>query len=274
MTAGSFAKTIDARATAPQPAMAGIVNYLRERRLQPGDRLPSERDFAERLGVGRNAVREALSTLIALRVVDSRPNSGIYLRHLAKESSFEALVMLTGMGEVPTPTEVAETTEVRSHLEVLAAGLACERRTDEDLQRLQAVQLRTEQVLAGGGNIAPQDTQFHLALVEATHNSVLVRVLNAFYEFTAGRRAVWFESQTEGAASAADHRRLIALIAARDASAAQALVLGHMNRASRYWHRCSTCRRTEHVSPDFIPPARDRRSPWPPSPSSSAAASP
>lgn len=220
-----------------QPAMVGIVHYLRERRLQPGDRLPSERDFAERLGVGRNAVREALATLVALRVVDSRPNSGIYLRHMAKESSFEALVMLTGLGETPTPNEVAETTEVRAHLEVLAAGLACQRRSDADLQRLHGIQQRTEQLLAEGGNIAGQDTQFHLAVADATHNSVLVRVLNAFYEFTAGRRTVWFQDQAEGAASAADHRQMIACIERRDTAAAQALVLGHMHRASRHWHQ-------------------------------------
>ncbi|NUZ06136.1 FCD domain-containing protein [Piscinibacter koreensis] len=223
------------RAT-PPPAIAGIVNYLRERRLQPGDRLPSERDFAERLGVGRNAVREALATLVTLRVVDSRPNSGIFLRHVAQESSFETLVMLAGLGEAPSAEEVDETMEVRRPLEVLAASLACERRTEDDLRRLDAVQQRTEAVLARGGNIVGEDTEFHLALAAASHNSVLVRVLNAFYEFTAGRRAVWFESQAEGAASATDHRRLIAHVAARDATAAQQLVLGHMTRASRYWN--------------------------------------
>lgn len=227
-------RTAAPRAT-PQPAMAGIVAYLRERRLQAGDRLPSERDFAERLGISRNAVREALSTLVALRVVNARPHSGIYLRHLAQESSFEALVMLTGLGEIPTAAEVAETTEVRSHLEVLAVGLACERRSAADLQRLGAIVQHTEAVLAAAGNIAAQDTQFHLAVADATHNSVLVRVLNAFYEFTAGRRAVWFESHAEGIASAADHRRLVDHIAARRGADAQALVQGHMQRASRYW---------------------------------------
>ncbi|GAP37152.1 FadR/GntR family transcriptional regulator [Piscinibacter sakaiensis] len=223
------------KAAATPPALGGIMAYLRERRLQAGDRLPSERDFAERLGVSRNAVREALSTLVALRVVDSRPHAGIYLRHLGRESSFEALVMLAGLGEVPTATEVAETTEVRAHLEVLAVGLACERRDEADLQRLQDIVQHTEQVLADGGNIARHDTQFHLAVADATHNSVLVRVLNAFYEFTASRRALWFESQTEGAASAADHRQLLDCIARRDPAGAQALVRGHMRRASRYW---------------------------------------
>ena len=99
----------ESRETGGSAVIAGILAYLQDRRLQPGDRLPSERDLAERLGVGRNAVREALATLVTLRMVESRPNSGIYLRHVARESSFEALVMLTDMGGTPTPTEVAET---------------------------------------------------------------------------------------------------------------------------------------------------------------------
>ena len=220
---------------AEQQAVMGIVHYLRERRLQPGDKLPSERDFADRLGVGRNAVREALAKLVTLRVVDSRPNSGIYLRHMGRESSFEALVMLTSMGEAPSASEVAETIEVRAHLELQAAGLACERRTDEDLQRLDAVQEQTESVLASGGNMSVCDTAFHIALAGATHNSVLVRVLNAFYEFTAGRRAAHFDEHAMGLASARDHRQLIEHIRAREVAPAQQLILSHMHRASRYW---------------------------------------
>lgn len=216
-------------------AIAGILAYLRDRRLQPGDRLPSERDLAERLGVGRNAVREALATLVTLRIVESRPNSGIYLRHVERESSFEALVMLTDMGAVPTPVEVAETMEVRGHLEVLAAGLACQRRTEADLARMEAVLQRTEQVLAEGGNIAAADTEFHVALVDATHNSVLVRVLHAFYRFTGRRREAMFADTVQGRASLLDHRRLLGHIRARDAAKAQLLILRHMDRARSYW---------------------------------------
>ncbi|WP_208513120.1 FadR/GntR family transcriptional regulator [Variovorax paradoxus] len=216
-------------------AIAGILAYLRDRRLQPGDRLPSERDLAERLGVGRNAVREALATLVTLRIVESRPNSGIYLRHVEREGSFEALVMLTDMGAVPTPVEVAETMEVRGHLEVLAAGLACQRRTEADLARMEAVLQRTEQVLAEGGNIAAADTEFHVALVDATHNSVLVRVLHAFYRFTGRRREAMFADTVQGHASLLDHRRLLGHIRARDAAKAQLLILRHMDRARSYW---------------------------------------
>jgi GntR family transcriptional repressor for pyruvate dehydrogenase complex len=215
--------------------IAGIMNYLSERRLQAGDRLPSERDFAERLKVGRNAVREALATLVTLRVVESRPNSGIYLRHFAKESSFEALVMLTEMGATPNAAEVVETMEVRAHLESLAASLACVRRNDEDLGRLDAIVKQTDVVLEGQGNIAEVDTEFHLALVDATHNSVLVRVLNAFYQMTATRRAAMFADVQQGLASAREHKRLVLHIRNRDADKASKLIVKHMDRASNYW---------------------------------------
>lgn len=216
--------------------IAGIIDYLKERRLQPGDRLPSERDLAERLGAGRNAVREALATLVTLRMVESRPNSGIYLRHMERESSFEAMVMLADMGATPTPTEVAETMEVRAHLEALSARLACERRTEEDLERLAGILQRTDQVLAEHGNIAKVDTEFHIALVDATHNSVLLRVLNAFYRFTAKRREVLFSDHAHGIASAREHRKLVEHIRNRDAGKAEALILKHMNRARNYWN--------------------------------------
>jgi GntR family transcriptional regulator, transcriptional repressor for pyruvate dehydrogenase complex len=228
-------RAADAGGPPGNPVIAGILGYLQERRLQPGDRLPSERDFAERLGVGRNAVREALATLVTLRVVESRPNSGIYLRDVAQESSFEALVMLTGMGATPTAKEVSETMEVRAHLEQLAATLACQRRTNDDLARLEDVLRRTESDLLAGRNIAAIDTEFHIAVVESAHNSILVRVLNAFYQFTAARRQVMFEDKAQGKASARDHRRLMEHIRNRDADKAQKLIVKHMDRASTYW---------------------------------------
>lgn len=225
----------EAKETGSSAVIAGILHYLKERRLQPGDRLPSERDLAERLGAGRNAVREALATLVTLRMVESRPNSGIYLRHLERESSFEAMVMLADLGAAPTPTDISETMEVRAHLEELSVRLACQRRTEEDLERMTQILARTDDILAADGNITEEDTAFHIALVDATHNSVLVRILNAFYRFTARRRVVVFSNREQAKASARDHRKLVALIRQREEDKAAALILNHMERARSYW---------------------------------------
>jgi DNA-binding FadR family transcriptional regulator len=212
-----------------------ILAYLQERRLQPGDRLPSERSLAEKLGVGRNALREALATLTTLRVVEARPNSGIYLRRLSTESSFETLVILADLGSSPTRTEIAETMEVRGALEQIAVKLACTRRDHADLEALRAINERTERRLRAGGNIVEDDTDFHLALVGASHNSVLVRVLNAFYRMTAQRRKAVFASREHGRASARDHRKLAEAIERREIDLAQDLIRKHMERARSYW---------------------------------------
>lgn len=212
-----------------------ILEYLHEHRLQPGDRLPSERALAERLNVGRNALREALATLATLRVTESRPNSGIYLRRVSTDSSFETLVMLADMGAHPTPAQIAETMEVRAALELLAVGLACERGEEADFARIEEVLARTDAVLKKRGNIWEEDTAFHIAMIEATHNGVLVRVLNSFYRMTGQRRRALFENKAQGKVSAAEHRRLYALIRARDVGAAQELIRRHMERARLYW---------------------------------------
>ena len=222
-----------------EPATASLVRriiaQLQEHRLQPGDRLPSERALAEQLGVGRNALREALATLATLRVLEARPNSGIYLRRLATESSFETLVLLADMGANPSPAQIVETMEVRAALELLAVRLACERADAADFERIEAVLARTEETLRRGGNIWADDTAFHIALVEATHNSVLVRVLNSFYRFTSQRRRALFANAAQGKASARDHRRLYELLVARDVESAQELIRRHMGRARTYW---------------------------------------
>ena len=120
------------------------------------------------------------------------------------------------------------------HLESLAAGLACQRRTDADLAPARGHPAPYRRAAARGGNIAQADTDFHIALVDATHNSVLVRVLNAFYRFTARRREVLFEDRAQAQASVREHHRLLEHLRPRRRQGA-ALILRHMDRARSYW---------------------------------------
>jgi DNA-binding FadR family transcriptional regulator len=232
-----------ALSTAPAPGewdsgrglVKRLLDYVRERGLEPGERLPAERVLAEKLGIGRNALREALATLSSLRVLESRPNSGVYLRRLGVEASFETLVLLSEIGGAPTPTEVVESMEVRLALERQAITLACARRTQEDLAALDRILAETDRLLSGGGNIVDLDQDFHLALVEASHNSVLVRVLNSFYCLTHPRRRVFFADGRRGVASARSHRRIVAAVRKRDASQGVALIERHLGNARVYW---------------------------------------
>lgn len=212
-----------------------MLAFFKERGYESGERLPSERALAERFGVGRNALREALSTLSALRVIESRPNSGIYLRRMSTDSSFETIVLLTEMGSEPSMKEVKETLEVRWALEIRGVQLACERRTEADLDGLASIIDATRAVLSNKGNISAQDTAFHMALARCTHNEVLVRLLNSFYRISESRRFALFADSERGAVSAAQHASLYEAVKKRDVNKATALMETHFASAVESW---------------------------------------
>jgi hypothetical protein len=115
-----------------------LLPFIGERRLEPGDRLPSERLLAERFGVTRAIVREAFAKLEAMRVVERRPRSGVYLRAESQVGSLDAIVMKADLGLPFDLRESDHLSEFRSILETQAIELACVRRTQEDIDRLDA----------------------------------------------------------------------------------------------------------------------------------------
>ncbi len=77
----------DALLVGRSPLIDRLLPYLRDRGYQPGERLPSERDLAQRFAVSRGQIREALAVLEATRLVERRPQSGVYLREHGREAS-------------------------------------------------------------------------------------------------------------------------------------------------------------------------------------------
>ena len=211
------------------------IDYALDHALQAGDRFPAERHLAQTFGVSRNALREALATLESFRVVELRPNSGMYLRALGTESSFEATVLLAELGTAPDAAEVRETIEVRAALERQVITLACARRTDTDIEQLARIGTETRTVLAARGNITDCDQAFHLALANASHNSVLVRMLHAFYRLTLERRRIFFADAARGRASYAQHEQLVAALKLRNVVRASKLMDAHLGNAQLYW---------------------------------------
>ncbi|GAV22061.1 FadR/GntR family transcriptional regulator [Carboxydothermus pertinax] len=150
-----------------------IRSLIARRELKPGDKLPSERELAESLGVSRASVREALSALEVLGVLEVRPGEGTFVREVAADKSFQSLTLLLLLD---TTLEVLE---VRKILESGAIVLATERATDEDIERLEEAVLIMEKDLKQGDLGDEADFMFHYGLALATHNSLLVRLMNS-----------------------------------------------------------------------------------------------
>ncbi|OKK02276.1 GntR family transcriptional regulator [Streptomyces sp. CB03234] len=133
-----------------------------------GDRIPTEHELAEQLGVGRNTVREAVRVLVHAGLLESRQGNGTFVRSTADPAAVLRTVRAAGALDV---------LELRIALETEAARLAAVRRDTHDLLRLRAAlaTLREE-----GDRDADADLAFHRAVVEATHNAAFTEVYRFF----------------------------------------------------------------------------------------------
>jgi GntR family transcriptional regulator, transcriptional repressor for pyruvate dehydrogenase complex len=167
-----------------------LETMIVENRLQPGDRLPSERDLALEFGVSRTVVREAVRALVAKNLLEVNPGSGTLVRRPSMESVARSMALLLRVGQAQVDYEKLH--EVRRTLEVEIAGLAAERRTDEDLAHM-------DQFLAGApatwvdrDHFAQHDLAFHNALAQAAHNDLFLFVLNSLADIMLEVRRIAF----------------------------------------------------------------------------------
>lgn len=214
-------------------AVSGVAKALLEiftrGDIEPGTRLPPERQLATTLGVGRSAVREALAALEILGIVHVRPGSGTYLRG----SASELLPQTLSWGLMLDEPKTRELIDVRGALEIYAARLAATRMSDEELASLGA---RVEEMRASVDTLerfVEADLQFHLELARSTDNSVLLDLLQSIRSLL----RVWVDravqEPAEALAAIEEHAAVHAAIATRDPDAAASAMALHMNTAAR-----------------------------------------
>jgi GntR family transcriptional repressor for pyruvate dehydrogenase complex len=157
-----------------------ISRMIREGTLQPGDRLPPERQLAEEFGVSRAAVREALSALGLMGLVEVRAGEGTFVRSVTPEGLVSPLALLLTMER--DQALGLELLEIRAALEAEAAYLAAQRREEEDLAQMAKALEQMEQALVEGGLGAEADLAFHHAISAAAGNGLLVQVMRTLQE--------------------------------------------------------------------------------------------
>jgi DNA-binding FadR family transcriptional regulator len=134
-------------------------------------KIPTEPELVEALGVGRNTVREAIRALAHSGIFEVRQGDGTYVRATSEVSG--ALQRLCG-------SELREVLQVRRCLEVEGARSAATARTEQDLAGLRA--LLNHRDIASDDEFAHADTEFHLAVVRASHNTVLIELYRGLTE--------------------------------------------------------------------------------------------
>lgn len=217
--------------------VARVVSFLMDRKYEAGERVPSERELATRFDVSRGQMRETLSVLQALRVVERRAKSGLFMA--TGTPSLDALALFAQIGVPLTSADVQQSVEMRRIHELEAVRLACERRTQLNLDQMAKIlQLGDDGIAAGGlaGERAGElDRLFHSEIVRATQNDVFLRIVDIFYLMTVQRRAHYFTDEERFRQSHAEHRMIYQAIEQRDVARAVDLVGGHLRGVDSYW---------------------------------------
>jgi len=210
-----------------------LAAYLYSFSNTENGRTPSERELAEHFEVSRGQIRETLAILEAMRIVERRAKSGIFLT--TRTASVEALALFAKAGLPLDPIQIYEAVELRKIHEIKAAELASARATEENYTRLREILAASEAKIAAGQALSEEDRDFHLEIVRATQNTVFYRICSVYYAMGESRLPIYFSDPDRNARSHADHVQIFDALLKRDANLAQALMSAHLQGAESYW---------------------------------------
>jgi DNA-binding FadR family transcriptional regulator len=194
----------------------------------PEHRLPTERVIAERFGVSRASLREALSVLGEWRVIEARGKAkyGVVSRARAQLATRHP-------GEDAERTVLADPLEARLMLEPPIAARAAERASDADLAEIERWVTAMERAAAAGESVIGYDAAFHVAVASATGNRTLVQVVSALMDALQESRDVAYDRSDAAQVGIADHRRVLEALRAHDAAAARRAMRRHLSHVER-----------------------------------------
>lgn len=204
---------------------------IRDGKLAPGHRLPTEGALVRRFGVSRTVVREALSRLKTMGLVDSRQGFGAFVKNSAPPALEHLALAPDGSLDA-----VMQMVEVRRALETESAALAALRRSPHDLRQIKAALQALEQAVAAGGDGVPEDVAFHAAIAGAAANPYLLATLAYLSRFLLDATRVTRANEATRADFAQqvrdEHAAIVRAIEARDAVAARLAGATHMVNAA------------------------------------------
>lgn len=214
-----------------------ILDSIKKGCYSADDKLPPERALAAEMGVSRVVLREAIVVLETLGVLDVRTRQGVYVKAPAMQNLGESLRFLPFL-----PSEfVPQLMEMRRIIDVPAARLAAERRSDVDLLRIKECLYQLEHIaLADEDAIrrhAHYEFLFHSLLVEAAHNSILARVYEGLVSLMEKNNEILHQNLVQNLEWAPrvveHHRRITAAIEAKDAGEAAAAMQTHIDESTQ-----------------------------------------
>jgi GntR family transcriptional repressor for pyruvate dehydrogenase complex len=199
--------------------------------LRPGERLPAERELAEKLGVSRPSLRDALAELQERGLLTSRAGAGVYVEELLDSAFSRSLVQLFAAHD----EALFDYISFRRDLEGMAADRAARYGSDTDLQVIDTIFRKMEAAhrKRDPSEEAQLDAEFHLSIVEASHNIIMLHMMRAMFnllhEGVFYNRQMIFRQRATRDDLLAQHKAINDALQARDATAARRAAEAHLD---------------------------------------------
>ena len=212
-------------------AIEKIKDMIVRGELGPGSRLPPEKDLAERLGLSRSSMREAVKALEVIRVLDVRRGDGTYVTSLEPKLLLEAISFVVDLHDDDSLLEIFA---VRRVLESHATGLAAQQAGDEDVAALDA-EISGVDPDTDIESLVEHDVRFHSTIARLAGNDYLASLLDSLTSQTV-RARVWRGLTQAGAVerTLTEHRAILDAIADRDAELATSIAQVHIAGIERW----------------------------------------
>jgi len=220
------------RVKLPEQVADRIQGLIIADALHTGDKLPPERDLAERLGVSRPVIREALQVLSVRGLAQIKPGCGTYVQGPSAQGTAAHLELYFKLKHCPN--SLRDFFEIRRLLEVEAAGLAADRVTSDDIEELQGSITEMADHLDSLTDYIKADLSFHMALARAAHNDFILLLLGPISNLWS--QAISISASAPGAlpAGLAHHEDILQRIACGDAPGAREAMTRHMSDAQEF----------------------------------------
>ncbi|WP_347977071.1 FadR/GntR family transcriptional regulator [Microbacterium sp. ProA8] len=212
-------------------AIEKIKDMIVRGELGPGSRLPPEKDLAERLGLSRSSMREAVKALEVIRVLDVRRGDGTYVTSLEPQLLLEAISFVVDLHDDDSLLEIFA---VRRVLESHATGLAAQQASDDEVAALDA-EISGVAPDTDIESLVEHDVRFHSAIALLAGNQYLASLLDSLTSQTV-RARVWRGLTQAGAVerTLAEHRAILDAIADHDAELATSIAQVHIAGIERW----------------------------------------
>jgi len=207
-----------------------IMVLIKSNELKPGDKLPPERELAEKFSISRGSLREAFRVLESRGFIKSKPGGGRFIREVNKDALTHTENIISSLER----SSILELLEAREIFETKIVELSAQRATDEEVKVIEKIfnrvseEGRMEYRVTEDEEKTELDTEFHLAIARASHNFVFINIMRLhFYLLKDTRKKTW-QIPGRKKEQLEEHQAIFQAIKEHDSKKAAKAMLNHL----------------------------------------------